>query len=807
MNLNKNIIKKTYLFFISFLFIFFSCNSDDDHKTPADKKKDAFVTVTGVNLDKEELSLEVGAESTLIATVTPTTATNKKVTWSSDKTDIATVANGLVTAVAVGTATITVTASADNTKTDTVTVTVTESAIAVTGVTLDKEELSLEVGAESTLIATVTPTTATNKKVSWASDKPNIATVANGLVTAVAVGTATITVTTSADNTKTDTVTVTVTESAIAVTGVTLDKEELSLEVGAESTLIATVTPTTATNKEVTWASDKPNIATVDNGLVTAVAVGTATITVTTSADNTKTDTVTVTVTSTLTEFSIADIRVTSGTTSFDISPTLTPTEATADYELITKPTGVTMAGTTINIVDMADGEYEITVKAKGTGNYIGEIETTFTLYLGISLNDDFVINFRDEEFKKKVKSYYSIRAKDVTYRDVKDRTKLSAGDNRIANMEEIKYFTSLEELYCYDNQLTSLDLSQNTALTYLHCKNNKLTSLNLSKNTNLKILYCQENQLTSLDLSQNTVLERLDCSNNKFTSLDISKNTVLDKLDCSDNKLTSLDISKNTVLKILYCQENQLTSLDISKNTVLGALDCSSNQLTSLDIRQNTSLTALHCYDNPLTSLDISKNTVLKGLVCSSNQLTSLDISKNTVLKQLSCSNNQLTSLDISKNTFLTVLYCRNNQLTSLDLTQNTNLEMAYCSSNPLTSLDLSQNTVLEKLDCSNNPLTSLDLSQNTALKELYCKENQLTSLDIRGMRWARFLNFNNTTLLETLKIHQNIKNNRWIIDFKTTRGSNLTISTYSATAGSTTYELICSDYVPATGGGTCND
>ena len=406
MNSNKNIIKKTYLFFISFLFIFFSCNSDDDNK----------VAVTGVNLDKEELPLKVGAESTLVATVTPTTATNKEVTWSSDKTDIATVANGLVTAVAIGTATITVTASADNTKTDTVTVTVTES--------------------------------------------------------------------------------------IVSVTGVNLDKEELSLEVGAKSTLIATVTPTTATNKEVTWASDKTDIATVANGLVTAVAIGTATITVTTSADDTKTDTATVTVTSPLTELSITDVNVTSGTTSFDISPTLTPTEATADYELITSLTGVTMAGTTINIAaDMNEGEHNITVKAKGTGNYTGETETTFKLKIILIPNDDFVINFTDENFKRAVKDYYEITANDVTYGDVKDRVKLIIDGRSITNMEEIRYFASLSYLDCRNNQLTSLDLSKNTALTALICINNQLTSLDLSKSVNLLLLQCEGNPLTSLDI------------------------------------------------------------------------------------------------------------------------------------------------------------------------------------------------------------------------------------------------------------------------------------------------------------------
>ena len=112
-----------------------------------------------------------------------------------------------------------------------------------------------------------------------------------------------------------------------------------------------------------------------------------------------------------------------------------------------------------------------------------------------------------------------------------------------------------------------------------------------------------------------------------------------------------------------------------------------------------------------------------------------------------------------------------------------------------------------MKYLTCDNTQLTSLDLSQNTVLKYLICSGNQLTSLDMRGVRSAYDnLNFNNTTL-ETLKVHRNIKDDQRIIDLKTAIGSNLTISTYSATAGSTTYELICNDYVPRTGGGTCND
>ena len=167
--------------------------------------------------------------------------------------------------------------------------------VAVTGVTLNKAELTLATGASETLTATVAPENATNKTVKWASSDAKIATVdQNGKVTGVAAGTATITATTE-DGGKTATCKVTVTGTA--VTGVTLNKTELALTVGASEALSATVAPENAANKAVKWSSSKAEIATVDEaGKVTAKAPGTATITVTT-VDGGKTATCKVTVT------------------------------------------------------------------------------------------------------------------------------------------------------------------------------------------------------------------------------------------------------------------------------------------------------------------------------------------------------------------------------------------------------------------------------------------------------------------------------------------------------------------------------
>ena len=80
--------------------------------------------------------------------------------------------------------------------------------------------------------------------------------------------------------------TLTVTAATVSVTGVSLDKTELSLTVGGTETLTATVAPDNATDKTVTWTSSNPSVATVENGVVTAVAPGTAVITATTQDGN-----------------------------------------------------------------------------------------------------------------------------------------------------------------------------------------------------------------------------------------------------------------------------------------------------------------------------------------------------------------------------------------------------------------------------------------------------------------------------------------------------------------------------------------
>ncbi|WP_462384614.1 Ig-like domain-containing protein [Intestinibacillus massiliensis] len=259
------------------------------------------VSVTGVTLTPTTLSLVEGNSEQLTATVAPTNASNPKVSWTSSDANIATVdANGKVTAVKNGNATITVKTN-DGGKTAQCTVTVKSETDIVTKISLSASSLSLEKGETNTLTATVQATGNADKTVTWSSSDEKIATVAGGVVSAVAAGTATITAT-AGDQSATCIVTVKADEppKAIPVEDVTLDTTSLNLSTSDENQqsakLNAKFKPENATNKNVTWSSSDNEIATVDNGVVTAVSAGTATITVTTE-DGEKTATCTVTVT------------------------------------------------------------------------------------------------------------------------------------------------------------------------------------------------------------------------------------------------------------------------------------------------------------------------------------------------------------------------------------------------------------------------------------------------------------------------------------------------------------------------------
>lgn len=252
--------------------------------------------VESVTLDKTSATLSYGRKLQLNATVAPENTTLYKVNWSSSDEKIATVSStGVVTGTGIGVATITATSDDNAEVKATCKVTVTE--VKAESVALDKEEIGLKTGEKTTIHAILTPSDTYNKEVNWTSDNTRAATVdaATGEVTGVAAGVAHITATTK-DGGFTASCTVNVSSSAVAVTGLALSDSEyyFTSDYFADTAMDVTapvygikakVEPATATSSDVTWTSDCPQVATVDEyGYVTAVSEGVAVITAT-SAD------------------------------------------------------------------------------------------------------------------------------------------------------------------------------------------------------------------------------------------------------------------------------------------------------------------------------------------------------------------------------------------------------------------------------------------------------------------------------------------------------------------------------------------
>ena len=302
--------------------------------------------VESVSLDKTSLELTEGDKATLTATVLPENATNKNVSWSSSDEKVATVsANGEVTAVAPGKAAITVT-SEDGAKTAKCEVTVKAKTIHVESITLNKTELRLEPLDKFTLTATVKPDNATNKEVKWSTSDDSIVTFFFGDIMARKAGTAIITATT-VDGGLTATCKVTVKDwGTVDVTGISLNKSATTLFIGSKETLTATIKPSNATDKTVTWDSSDPAVASVNNGEVTAIKAGKAIITAT-AKDGGYTATCEVTVSDQSPEIKIDKYNYTVAYTGETINLNIT---ANVNYSITAKDNWIKVKGNSLII-------------------------------------------------------------------------------------------------------------------------------------------------------------------------------------------------------------------------------------------------------------------------------------------------------------------------------------------------------------------------------------------------------------------------------------------------------------------------
>ena len=254
--------------------------------------------VTSVKMDASR-SMFVGKSLTLKPTLAPSNASIKKLTWKSTNKAIATVdSSGKVTAVKAGKATISATTTDGSKKTAKCVITV-KSETKVSSVSVTTPSSTVSVGSLLVVNAKVAPSTATNKAVAWSSSNQAIATVSStGVVTGVRAGTVTIKATAQDGSGKYGSVSITVKDPTVKVTGVTVTASSTSVEVGSTVTARATVSPSNASNKAVTWSSSNASVATVTSGgVVRGIKQGTVTIKATAQDGSGKSGSISMTVT------------------------------------------------------------------------------------------------------------------------------------------------------------------------------------------------------------------------------------------------------------------------------------------------------------------------------------------------------------------------------------------------------------------------------------------------------------------------------------------------------------------------------
>lgn len=366
----------------------------------------------------------------------------------------------------------------------------------------------------------------------------------------------------------------------------------------------------------------------------------------------------------------------------------------------------------------------------------------SFTAQADVIINET---NFPDYDFRYYVKNehfYYSgghevypgsdgvlTDAELDTYWDMNP----SYHHTTIESLQGIEYFTSLRVLTCYNNDLTTVDLSNNKQLELLTIYYNELTSLDLTSNTKLRILDCNSNTtMTSLNVAGLTQLTELNCSNCNLSTLNISGCTRLQKLSVYGNNLQGTqaanflsNLPTVTGGELYYARENSqhdnmaLTKDDIELIRLKGWTPYYYSQSDGGFVEYPIPLTADFFPDNKFRTAIASYDTNGDGM------LSNAELSAVTTL---SLNQKSIQSLQgIEYFTQLAQLFCNDNQLTALDVSKNTKLQLLDCYNNRISTLDVSNHESLFRLFCQNNRLTELNIDNCPALTQLYCYRNRL--------------------------------------------------------------------------------
>ncbi|MEQ9230974.1 MAG: hypothetical protein RIF46_09830 [Cyclobacteriaceae bacterium] len=369
----------------------------------------------------------------------------------------------------------------------------------------------------------------------------------------------------------------------------------------------------------------------------------------------------------------------------------------------------------------------------------------------------------------------------------------ISTDNMGIADATGIEAFPNIYALLIRQNDLTELDVSNNTVMEILRCDRNDLSSLDLSNNLSIFSLAAFNNQLTEIVFpTENSQMSHIELQGNMLISIDVTNLPLLDALFLTNNNISELDISNNPLLERLVVDGNNLTEIDLSNHPEIYVIYAPDNDLQSLNVKNgaNENITSfdvtgnanLECvlvddaeysttewtnvdaglafadtYCDPNDPVNIPDENFKAALVGNSEINTNEDeeisyaeaeaftgkisvpalaitdltgIQAFINLTELEAYNNQINEVDLSANTALTFINLSLNNLTSLDVSNLPDLELISAFSNAITGIDVSQNQDLTSLYLHFNDLSFIDVNENIALANLNVSNNDIEEL-----------------------------------------------------------------------------
>ena len=308
---------------------------------------------------------------------------------------------------------------------------------------------------------------------------------------------------------------------------------------------------------------------------------------------------------------------------------------------------------------------------------------------------------FPDENFRNYLKEQDYGQDGILSVDELENVAMLYLSSKEIADLTGIEYFTKMSILYCNENKLESLDISQNKELSILGCPANKLTSLDVSGCPELGSLFIYGNNITgdAMTALVNSLPVRTVSSEFLVCSDKLSSDNTITTAQAKIAKDKGWTVRKNdskgygvdydgfdpiainetnfpdekfrAIVKDKAINTDEDNYLSEKELMAVTDLDLTTKEIGKLDgIGFFTELTRLICQANFLNKLDVTKNTKLKILNCQMNALSVLDLSNNKALTTLSCGFNGLSALDLSNNTALTGVSCEGNKIKGESMT-----------------------------------------------------------------------------------------------------------------------------------------